>query len=443
MNKLLLDFPKISKESWIELLKKELKGVDIQDALIKKDEIEGITYPSFFHAEDTVEEISLPGVFPYKRGFFSELNDWSIVGTVIGDSAKNANQKALDLLMKGITVLYFNISDSLVQELDVLFAGIEFQYIKVYFNCDSTLQINAVKSYFEKNASQELFIAFNPLSKKKQLDSQDLIEAPDKTIFRNFEVDAYSVQQAGANCGQEIAFALQLGHSYLYQQIQLGRTTDDALLNIHFTFGVGSNYLFEIAKLRAFRLLWAKIARSYSPQHRCNETAQITSKTGFLNKSLKDPYTNLLRQTTEVMSAVLGGANHIINQAYDTQSSNGTSELSERMAGNISLILKEESYLEKVLDAVGGSYAIESLTENLADKAWSLFQETEANGTIDSLIEKIKQTAKKRIEIYQEKKKTLIGITKFPNPDASDLTWKENDSKYFGLKELIIEKEIN
>jgi methylmalonyl-CoA mutase len=443
MNNLLNDFPKISKESWIELLKKELKGADIQDVLIKINAIEGITYPSFFHEEDVHKEEAFPGVFPYKRSFFNELNDWSIVGTVSGDSAKNANQKALDLLMKGNTALYFSLSDSLVQELDVLFAGIEFQYIKAFFNCDSTLQIHAVKSYFEKHASQELFIAYNPLSTKEQLDSQDLIEAPEKTILRSFEVDAYSIQQAGANCAQEIAFALQLGHSYLHQQIQLGRTVDDALLNIHFTFGVGSNYLFEIAKLRSFRLLWAKIARSYSPQHRCNETAQITSKIGFLNKSLNDPYTNLLRQTTEVMSAVLGCANHIINQAYDAQSTSGRSELAERMATNISLILKEESYLEKVIDAVGGSYAIENLTENLADQAWSLFQETEAAGTMDSLIEKIKQTAKKRIEIYQEKKKTLIGITKFPNPDASNLTWKENNSSYFGLKELIIEKEIN
>ena len=185
------------------------------------------------------------------------------------------------------------------------------------------------------------------------------------------------------------------------------------------------------------------MARSYSPEHRCNETAQITSKTGFLNKSLQDPYTNLLRQTTEVMSAVLGGANHIINQAYDKNSTVGASDLAERMATNISLILKEESYLEKVLDAVGGSYAIESLTENLADKAWSLFQEIENSGNLNTLLEQIKTTASKRVELHREKKKTLIGITKFPNPDASNLKWKTSELAYFGLNSLIIEKEIN
>jgi methylmalonyl-CoA mutase len=171
----------------------------------------------------------------------------------------------------------------------------------------------------------------------------------------------------------------------------------------------------------------------------------VTAKIGFLNKSLKDPYTNLLRQTTEVMSAAMGGASQVLCFPYDTASSKGSSEFSQRMATNISLILKEESYLNQVLDAVGGSYAIEQLTEMLADKAWTLFQEIEKQGGLKSsdLMRKIEQTAQKRVELYKSKQKTLIGINKFPNPDTFDLQWKINNSTYFGLKQLILENEIN
>jgi methylmalonyl-CoA mutase len=441
MNKLFENFPKSSKEDWIQVLTKELKGADFESSLIKNDEIEELHYPAFYHKEDSTLSVETPGVFPYKRGFFSELNDWSIVGEVLVSDAKTANQKALDLLMKGNSALHFEFSEQQV-DLNTLFAGIEFEYIKTFITCSDSSTFVALNTFFEGKKCGELFLNYNPLAASGSLKKEDLFSNTTQGITRNFEVDAYSIQQAGANCAQEIAFSLHLGHSYLFQQTQVGRSVDDSLLNIHFTFGIGSTYLFEIAKLRAFRLLWSKIARSYSPEHRCNETAQITSKTGFLNKSLQDPYTNLLRQTTEVMSAVLGGANHIINQAYDKNSTHGASELAERMATNISLILKEESYLEKVLDAVGGSYAIESLTENLADKAWSIFQEIENSGNLNTLRKQIKTTASKRVDLHREKKKTLIGITKFPNPDTSNLKWKTSELAYFGLKQIVIEEEV-
>ncbi|MES2590194.1 MAG: methylmalonyl-CoA mutase family protein [Bacteroidota bacterium] len=441
MNKLFETFSKSSKEEWIQLLNKELKGANFDDSLLKKDEIEELTYPSFFHNEDINQKDEIPGNFPYKRGFLAEENDWSIVGEILVSDEKQANKKALDLLMKGNTSLHFEFQKAENIDLSSLFEGIEFQYITVYFTTNNNHLLNQLNTFFKDIPFKEIFFNLNPLAENTKLSAENLLDFQ-KGLIRNFNVDSYSMQQAGANCSQEIAFALNLGHDYLIQQIQLGRNVDDALVNLHFTFGVGSSYLFEIAKLRAFRLLWAKIARSYKPEHKCNETVQITSKIGFLNKSLQDPYTNLLRQTTEVMSAVLGGANHIINQAYDKDSTTGSSEIAERMATNISLILKEESYLEKVLDAVGGSYAIETLTENLADKAWKLFQEIEAKGNINSLIEEINNTASKRINLYQEKKKTLIGITKFPNPEKSDLTWKENKATHFGLKQIIIEKEI-
>lgn len=438
------NFNKSSKEEWVAVLAKELKGADFDSSLIKKDELEELTYPSFFHQDDFQLMNEIPGKFPYKRGFYSELNDWSIVSFIQVSDEKSANEKALSDLMKGNTALSFTFLSTTTIDFTVLLKGIECQYIKVYFELQSEDQFAALSSYFSENLCSEVFIAYNPFKERNELRTTDFIQLKNG-ILRNFEVDAYSVQQAGSNCSQEVAFALALGHDYLAQQIALGRSVDDALVNIHFTLGVGSNYLMEIAKFRAFRILWSKIARTYQPEHRCNETASVTAKIGFLNKSLKDPYTNLLRQTTEVMSAAMGGASQVFCFPYDTASTKGSSEFSERMATNISLILKEESYLNQVLDAVGGSYAIERLTEMLADKGWTLFQEIEKQGGLKSsdLMQKIEQTAQKRITLYKNKQKTLIGINKFPNTDASDLEWKKNNSTYFGLKALVLENEIN
>ncbi|MCE3296592.1 MAG: Methylmalonyl-CoA mutase [Crocinitomicaceae bacterium] len=441
--KLFEQFPKSGKQEWVDLLTKELKGADFESALIKTDPIEELSYPSFFHNDDVAVPAEVPGKFPYRRGFFNKLNDWSVAGEVVVENEKTANAKALDILMKGSTALLFDLEKTQKPNLEILFKDIELQYITVYFKTRNRETIAALNAYFETHPAGEILLAFNPLAQSSKLEQNDLFTNA-KAVFRNFEVDAYSIQQSGANCAQEIAFALSLGHEYLAQQLENGRNSDDALLNIHFTFGIGSAYLFEIAKLRAFRMLWAKIARSYKPEHSCNETASITSKTGFLNKSLQDPHTNLLRQTTEVMSAVLGGANHIINQPYDKLSMDGPSENAERMATNISLILKEESYLEQVLDACGGSYAIESLTESLADKAWDLFREIEKHGGLfnSDLFQQIRKTAEKRIAAYQNKQKTLIGVNKFPNPDTSGLQWKETQEMYFGLPAKILEQEL-
>lgn len=441
MNKLFEVFPKPSKQEWIDLLTKELKGANFEKSLIKKDEIEGIKYPSFYHNSDLEAKSEFSGLCSFKRGFSTEINDWSIVGEVLVSDEKSANKKALDLLMKGNTALHFEFEKTTQIDWNTLFAEIELKYIELYFSVKNEELLTGLSAYFSQHEALEIFLNYNPLTERNKLRTSDLFPF-DNAKTRHFEIDAYSIQQAGANCSQEIAFALSLGHAYLFEQIQLGRSADEASENIHFTFGIGSNFLFEIAKLRAFRLLWASILETYQVNHK---TSSLTSKTGFLNKSLKDPFTNLLRQTTEVMSAVLGGSRHIINQAYDKESTQGASEFSERMATNISLILKEESYLNQVLDAVGGSYAIESFTEAIANQAWSLFQENEKENTIvsDKLKSAILKTAHKRIALIQDQKHILIGVNKFPNPDSIDLKWKSDTETYFGFNKLVLEQRIS
>lgn len=452
MNKLFESFPKPSKQNWIDLLQKELKGADFESNLIKSDPIEALNFPSFFHQSDLDLKAEVPGIYPYKRGSSPELNDWHILSGIDASDAKQANKKALHFLMTGSTGLILDCNKTTKLDLENLLKDIELDYIKLYFQVSSAKQMQEIQARLKDKSNSELVFLWNPLSNTSKLSAEDLQLVQHQSSMKTLDVDSYGVQQAGANSTQEIAFALSLGHEYLWQQIEAGLTVDDSLSNLHFTMGVGSNFLVEIAKFRAFRILWAKIARSYKPEHACNETASITAKTGFLNKSLKDPYTNLLRQTTEAMSAVLGGANQLWIQPYDACSTNPDENFSQRMATNISLILKEESYLNQVLDPVGGSYAVEWLTEQLADKAWKLFQESEGNGGVFGLTlkEKIRETAKLRLKNYEKKapdsgeiRKTLIGVTKFPNPQHSDNEWLESASTYFELDRLIIEHELS
>jgi methylmalonyl-CoA mutase len=217
------------------------------------------------------------------------------------------------------------------------------------------------------------------------------------------------------------------------------------LANLHFTFGIGTDYLIEIAKFRAFRTLWAQLVREYKPIHVCNETTLITAKSGFVNKSLKDPYTNLLRQTTEAMSAVIGGADHLWIQPYNAQSIEGITDFTQRMATNISLLLKDESYLDKVIDAAGGSYAIEFLTDSLCQNTWDIYTEISNLGGIlnDSakawFQKEVSKIAQNRINKIVDKSHILIGINKFPNPQQTETTWVIDESLYFGLKALNLE----
>lgn len=437
------DFKTSTKEEWLEVLKKELKGLDFEENLIKKDAIEGLTYPSFFHRDDAKKTAEAPGIFPYKRGNTGEINDWEIVSEIEVLDSKVANKKALDLLMSGTTALVFKLSTQKT-DFEVLLNGIELAFIKVYFTICDVAQFQAVKAAMDTRKCREVLYLWNPLAGEADDSVFEAVKGSQKSLSRYFEVDAYSLQQSGANIAQELAFALSLGHEYLLRQLKAGLSIDEALVNLHFTLGVGSSYLFEIAKFRAFRMLWASIARSYEPEHRCNELVCVTAKTGFLNKSMRDPYTNLLRQTTEAMSAAQGGANQLWIQPYDAHTEAGASDFAQRMATNISLILKEESYMEKVIDAVGGSYAIEALTEQIADQAWALFQEMEQNGGVngDLLKDKVLETARLRVQLLRDKKKTLIGVNKYPAPEEKELKLRPTTGLYFGLPALVLEQEL-
>jgi methylmalonyl-CoA mutase len=437
MNDLFSVFSTSSKEEWISILEKELKGASI-DTLMKTNRVEEIAYPSFVHASDQKLHHSDPGSFPFTRGYNQSGNDWQIANTFLIGDLKATNVEICKALMTGTSHLILQAQTENEIDFSTLLKTVSLPHIETTFCAKSIKQVESFIQY--ANQAQVSISLENQEQLVQQLCS---FVAPNTKVFH---VDASSVQQAGANTWQEIAFALAQGHEYLVLQLEAGIAAEQAVNSIHFTFGIGNKFYFELSKFRAFRTCWANIVNAYISN--ATLSTQLTAKSSFMHTSLKDPYTNLLRQTTEAMSAVLGGVSSLNVMPYDWYSTGSNLDFSRRMATNISLLLKEESYLNVVADPAGGSYALELLHEQIAERAWELFKSLEASGGIQHekaiamLKKQITDTANIRLEEVRDKREKLIGITIFPNPIPNDNQWKAIPACWQDLKPLIIEQEL-
>jgi methylmalonyl-CoA mutase len=238
----------------------------------------------------------------------------------------------------------------------------------------------------------------------------------DWEIAQNPEIPADAVRgdrlyEQGATAVQELAYTLAQGVERLAAQVEKGVPAEAAAPAIAFVFGVGSNYFFEIAKLRAARLVWAQAVSAFGAAGEACRM-RIHAVTALSNKSVCDPWTNLLRSTTEALSAAIGGCDALTVQSF---------HYPQRLAHNIQLILKEEVHLDKVADPAGGSYYVEALTAALARAAWKLFQQVEAGGgyakmnaagAIDAAVAQSREARQKAVAA---RRRTLVGVNNYPN----------------------------
>lgn len=423
MDNLFQEFPSVSLAEWKDKILKDLKGKDLS-VLDFHDPIEAMDFRAYYHREDRDVESLTPGSFPATRGSKTDNNDWKNGVYIAVTDEKEANEKARKFLMMGADLLIFQ-AEQAVNWKSIL-DGIQLEYIRTQFALASPDQINDILE-IAGNAKNQIAFCFDAHAYTV---TPDLQKAMQESQIGTYVVNGYGVQRCGANTWQEIAFCLSTGHEMLLKLMEQGFSIDKAAAQIHFHVGVGSDYFKEIAKFRALRQLWSKVVHAYNPEHDCSYNCQLTAIVGHTNKSLRDPYTNLLRQTTEAMSAA-NGADAILVLPYDMYNEEGSSELAQRMALNISNILKEESYLHHVIDASGGSYTIEKLTEFTGKKAWEYFQSIEAKGGIEAaeVLElfknEVKDTAELRMSAYQNGTKTLIGVNKFPDPQEKETKWAE------------------
>jgi methylmalonyl-CoA mutase len=437
-------FPPVSTKDWMDKITTDLKGADFNKKLVWKTN-EGFDVMPFYRKED-VENLAYintkPGSFPYLRGTKTENNDWLIRQNIEVTNYSEANRKALTILMKGIDSLGFIISDpeSINEKnFDLLLERIFLGGVELNFQSNGKAKeiIDLVIKYVEKSYSDPNqvrgAIEADPLSRlmlngtlcispEEGLDylASVVTSAAALPHFRTIQINASNFNNSGANIVQELAFALSMGSEYMTQLTERGISSDMAASKIRFSFGTGSGYFPEIAKLRAARVLWTVVLNGFQPVDAESMKMDIHCVTSEWNKTIYDPYVNLLRTQTEGMSAILGGTDSFTVEPFDTVFRH-PDEFSERIARNQQLILKEEAYFDKVADPAAGSYYIENLTSLISENAWKLFIEIEDQGGFLSCLKsgiiqkKLADSAVTRINDVASRKTILLGTNQYPN----------------------------
>ncbi|GAA4948282.1 methylmalonyl-CoA mutase subunit beta [Algibacter agarivorans] len=416
MNKALFsEFDAVSSKQWKQKIQFDLKGADYNDTLIWQTN-EGIPVKPFYHADDFKDLQNVSN---------TKATQWKICQSIFVADVEKSNLKALDVIQRGAESIQFILPSEDIS-IENLLKNIDLDSTALYF------ELQFLSEAFVKKLSA---IPKNPANYGEGIHIQtDIIGNLAKTgnwlnnlndDFKKFEaiikrtsqlsVDVSLYQNAGATMVQQLAYALAHANEYLnytnsdsYQEKQS--------FNINFKISVGTNYFFEIAKLRALRELWHTLALEYKTNTNCYILATPTKR----NKTLYDYNTNMLRTTTECMSAILGGANTICNLPFDAIY-HKNNEFGERIARNQLLVLKQESYFDKVNNPSDGSYYIESLTNQLAEKALDLFKNIEANGGFlkqlkeGTIQRKIKESATKEQQQFDSGEDILLGTNKHPN----------------------------
>ncbi len=372
----LSEFPPVSAEQWEHSIRETIRGEEYASKLIWHPE-EGLVVRPYYRAEDLAGLEFLdaaPGDFPFVRGA-SSAADWRLREEIDVADPEEANHAACAAVAAGAEEIAFQHTrlESL-PDLAILLAGLD--EIPIYFNGLNPQTVLILMEQL-RNRKHEADVS-SDLDPLDDLDfSADLIRnlLPG---FRPFVVHADEFQEHAAGALEEVAFAISAGVDFVAEMQERGLSVDRITESVSFSFAMGPEFFIQIAKLRAFRLVWAKAVESFggSPD---TARASIHALTPHWNETVYDPEVNILRVTAEVISAILGGADSISAAPFD-RCFRKPDESSLRLARNTQIILKQEALLSRVADPLGGSYLIEVLTNSIASKAWKLFQELEAAG---------------------------------------------------------------
>ncbi|MDY0089112.1 MAG: methylmalonyl-CoA mutase subunit beta [Flavobacteriaceae bacterium] len=409
-DKLFQEFESVTSKQWKQQIQFELKGADYNETLIWETP-EGIKVKPFYHNDEFENNVSVN----------TEVSSFKILQRIFVFDIEKSNKRAKETLNRGAESIYFIIEKE-ESDLNVLFAELPKEvvyYVKPLFLTEEfAVKIND----FAKANDLQVKLLLDPIGQLGKDGNWFTNLDTDFSVLNNLNtkidtsflsIDSGLYQNAGANMVQQLAYTLAHINEY-FNRIQL--TTDNRQLTIEVS--VGSNYFFEIAKLRALRMLFDTLKKEYKYDFDCHIIAQPTKR----NKTLYDYNVNMLRTTTECMSAVLGGADAVSNLAYDVLF-HKENEFGDRISRNQLLVLKHESYFDKVDNPADGAYYIESLTEQLAEKALELFKDIEKNGgLITQLIEgtiqrKISEASEKEQKLFDDGKEILLGTNKYPNKE--------------------------
>jgi methylmalonyl-CoA mutase len=415
---LLHEFPPVSTQSWEDAIARDLKGADYARRLIWQTE-EGLAVKPYYRAEDIAGLEGLnaaPGAPPYAKG--SRLTgEWRIREEINAAGPEQANHEAMCAVAAGAEqIAFLNVVVRNALDLGMLLGNLQRTPVHIQ-NAGEPLLRLLIERFKGRKNPQPLSTGWNPLT-DPDFAAEVLSSAPPTLI--PFTVDGSEFEVNGATSVEEAGFTLAAAIDFFAEMQSRGVEIDRAAAAIEFSFAIGANYFFQIAKFRAFRMLWARVVESFGGKPE-GARARMHARTSSWNKTIYDPHVNILRATTEAMSAVLGGADSIAVAPFD-ECYKTPDEASRRLARNTQIILKQEALLAHVADPGAGSYCLEVLTDFIARESWKLMQTIESAGgyrkaSADGQIaEALRHSLAKREKAVASRRRIFTGTNQFADP---------------------------
>ena len=489
------DFPEKTLAEWRALAEKELGGKSI-DALAWQTP-EGISVKPLYTAADleTLETVgTLPGFPPYLRGPRATMyanRPWTIrqyAGFSTAEESNRFYRENLKAGQMGLSVAFdlathrgydsdhprvvgdvgkAGVAIDSVEDMKTLFDGIPLDQMSVSMTMNGavlpvlagfivaaeeqgvpqaklqgTIQNDILKEFMVRNT-----YIYPPAPSMRIV--ADIIEHTAKHMpkFNSISISGYHMQEAGATAVQELAFTLADGLEYVRAAMSKGLKIDDFAPRLSFFFCIGMNFFMEIAKLRAARYLWARLVKPFEPKNPASLALRTHCQTSGVSLTEQDPYNNVVRTTIEALAAVLGGTQSLHTNSFDEAMALPTPQ-SARIARNTQLILAEESGIPNVIDPLGGSYYVESLTHAVAEAAWELIQEVEGLGGMTKAVEsgmpklKIEESAARRQARIDRGEEAIVGVNKYRSDSAEKVDILDIDNSKVREQQVARLKQI-
>ncbi|MFA7554413.1 MAG: methylmalonyl-CoA mutase [Spongiibacteraceae bacterium] len=474
--------PKIADVAqWKELATKQMKGKSPDD--LTWDTAEGIDVKCLYTQEDLqgLEYTNtMPGTAPYIRGPQATMyagRPWTIrqyAGFSTAEESNNFYRKALAAGGQGISVAFdlathrgydsdhprvtgdvgkAGVAIDSIEDMKILFDSIPLDKVSVSMTMNGavlpvlagyivaaeeqgvsqdklagTIQNDILKEFMVRNT-----YIYPPAPSMKIIGDIIAYASEHLPKFNTISISGYHIQEAGADAALELAYTLADGKEYIRTAIASGLSIDQFAPRLSFFWGIGMNFYMEIAKMRAARLLWAEIVNEFNPSNEKSSMLRTHSQTSGWSLTEQDPYNNVVRTTIEAMAAVFGGTQSLHTNALDEAIALPT-EFSARIARNTQLIIQEETGITKVVDPWGGSYMMESLTNDIANKARELIREVEEKGGMAKAIEtglpklRIEESAARKQARIDRGEDVIVGVNKYTLETEDDVDILEIDN---------------
>ncbi|MFM8568284.1 MAG: methylmalonyl-CoA mutase [Candidatus Kapaibacterium sp.] len=460
----------MSLDEWRSKATKEYAGVDPDTKRLLSRE--GIVIDPVYGCDPTSEGQDFPGVFPFRRGPYATMytnRPWTVRQYAGFSTAEESNafyKRGLASGQRGLSVAFdlathrgydsdhprvsgdvgkAGVAIDSVEDMNILFDGIPLDQVSVSMTMNGAV-IPVVAMFIV--AGEEQGVPMGKLSGTIQNDilkefmvRNTYIYPPEPSMrlvsdiiaytsshmpkFNSISISGYHIHEAGATAVQELAFTIADGLEYVRRAVGRGLVVDEFAPRLSFFFGIGMNFIMEIAKLRAARVLWSTLMRKhFAPEKESSLLLRTHCQTSGWSLAAQDPYNNIVRTTVEAMAAVLGGTQSLHTNSFDEALALPT-DFSARIARNTQTILAEESHVTEVADPLGGSHYIEYLTDALVEKSVALIEEIETMGGMTKAIEsgfpklRIEESAAKRQAAIDRGTEIIVGVNKY-RPDLED-----------------------